>query len=139
MLHAEEDAAQQHGERVVPVLDARLCDRPEHAADAGVVEHAVQASEVRERRVEHRLHLGLVGDVGPDEADPVAVAGVGGGRERALGVRFVDVRDHHLRAFAQEAQRRFGADAVGAAGDHRYLARQSHRVSSAPGSPTRRA
>ena len=68
VLDAEEHAARQDGERAVPVGDADLGDRPEGAADAGVVEHHVEAAEAPDRRGDELLDRGLVGDVGPDEA-----------------------------------------------------------------------
>ena len=67
MLRAQKYAAGQDGERVVPVLGVKLGQRPEGAADAGVVDHAVEPSEFLAGVAEDALDVRLLGDVGVEE------------------------------------------------------------------------
>ena len=126
MLHAEEDAAQQHRLRAVPVLDRDLGERPERAADAGVVEHDVEAAELGERARDERLDVGLGRDVRALE-DALRAR-----RARLFGRRFaagrVQVGQNHMRAFAREQDRARHAHAARRPGDHGDLALQlAHR------------
>ena len=60
VLDAEENRPGVDGERGVPVVDLELGDRPERAADAGVVEHHVEPAERLDGERDQRLDVGLV-------------------------------------------------------------------------------
>ncbi len=94
------------------------------AGDAGVVEHDVQAAEVRDREVDERLHLIGVAHVGLMECGRVAE--LPGQRIARLAI---DVGDHHAGTFGNEPLDARAADTAGTARDHRDLAGQfvSHR------------
>ena len=127
VLEAQEHAADQDREGVVPVVDAEVLERADRATDAGVVEDAVDPAELRRRESDHGLHVGLLGDVGHDEADALAMARLGGTLERLLARRVVHVGDHHARALVEEAERGRPSHATGAAGDDGDLALQPIR------------
>ena len=148
VLDPEEDAADEDRERVVPVLDRLVGDRPEGARDAGVVvEQAVEAPELADGEGEHRLDVRLRGDVGADEADARPVPRAGREVERLACRRLVQVGDHDARALLEEAERGVASDAASAARDDRYLAvepschRRSSRVTRFPrcGAPRSRS
>ena len=128
VLHAEEHRAGQHGEGVVPVLDAGLGDRPEGAADAGIEIGDVEPAEALLGLGDHGRDVGLLGDVAAHEGDAVAMALRLGDRQRLGAVGLVEVGHHHLRAVGQEAHDRRAAHAARPAGDDRHLACQSVHV-----------
>ena len=86
----------------------------------GVVEHDVEPAELLDREVDGRLHVVGVAHVGALERDRVTEL-----RRQLLAAPFVDVGDDDLRAFGDEPLDRRPADAAGAAGDDRDLARES--------------
>ena len=86
-------------------------------------------AELAHRRVDHGLDVGLFGDVGLTKRSVLRVA-VGRRRlEELLADGVVQVRDHHARAFGQEAQRRRAPHAARTAGDHCNLALEPSRHS----------
>ena len=125
VLHAEEHRARQHGEGVVPVLDAGLGDRPEGAADAGVEIGDVEPAEALLGLGDQRGDVGLLGDVAAHEGDVVAMAVRLGNRQRLRAVGLVEIGHHDLGAVGQEAHDRGAAHAACPAGDDGHLACQS--------------
>src|SRR5439155_6258835 len=111
-LDADEYAAQQHVHRRVIFLDGDLVDRSDRATEAGVVEQAVEASEVVLRPLDTRANIVLAGDVRALVYDGVAELARQGFAEWIL-----DVSDDHARAFGGEKADRALADAASAAGD----------------------
>ena len=95
-------------------LDARLGDRPERAADAGVVEQDVEPAEALDGGADQRLDVVLLGDVGAQEQQPVRVGDL---VDEALAVVGVEVADDDAGALGEEAQHRRPADAAGTTGD----------------------
>ena len=95
----------------------------ERAADAGVVEHDVEAAEAVDRVVDQLLHLLGVAHVGALE---------GGGLAELTGelaaVLLVDVGDHHLGPLRDQQLRSRVTDAAGAARHDRDLALERSRV-----------
>jgi hypothetical protein len=60
VLDAEKHATHEHGKGEVPLLDQGLPDRPEGAADPGVVEHAVEPAETRHGQFDQARHIPLL-------------------------------------------------------------------------------
>ena len=102
VLDAEEHAAHEHAEGVVPILDAGLRQRSECAPDAGVVEEHVDAAELRRGAGDQRFDVGLRRDVDPLERDPPLVPGLVGEREGVLRGAFVQVADDDACAFVEK-------------------------------------
>ena len=119
MLDAAEHAAQQHRHGCVVAVEVELVDGPAHAAEAGIVEHHVQASEAFHGGVDRGRHIGLTADIGADEHRPVTQFG----RDRS-SPHLVKIRQHHAGPFGSEQPYRAGADPAGGAGDDRDLALQ---------------
>ena len=120
MLDSQEYAARQHREGAVPVLDAGLLDRPQRAGQPGVVEGDIETAEFFDRAIDHRLDVGLAGDVGFLKHGAAAVFLALAHRRRAAVL--VEVGDHDRRAFTREAYRRRPAHPARRAGYHRDLA-----------------
>ena len=118
----------QHGEGVVPVLDAGLGDRPEGAADAGIEIGDVEPAEAPHRLGHHRRDVGLLGDVAAHEGDVVAMTLRLGDRQRLRAVGLVEVGHHDLGAIGQEAHDGRAAHAARPAGHDRDFSCQSAHV-----------
>ena len=95
VLHPEEHAAEVDVHRAVVVLHRHVGDEPA-GADARDVAEDVEAPELRHGTLDHRLDVGLLGDVGVERDD--RVADLGGGV--LLGA--ADVGRQHLRALTDE-------------------------------------
>ena len=98
------------------------------AQDAGVVDHAVDAAEVVDRRLDDALGALRVGDaVAVRHGDAAGLVDLGddliGDRDvgaLALG-RAAEIVDHHLGALGGRQQRDLAADAPPRAGDDDHL------------------
>ena len=114
---AAEGAGQGDVEDLEPLLVGHLQDA-RGAAEAGVVDHDVDAAELV-GRVEQRADLGLVGDVADQLAHPVGAELLG---QRLLGLRepaLVGVaEDDRLRALLQRPSYDGRADAGAGGGRH---------------------
>jgi hypothetical protein len=119
VLDAEEDAAQANGLGAVPVFDRNAFQWAQGAADAGVVEHHVEAAKFVERPRHQGLDVRLGGDVGSLEDAPWPR--LAGALRRRLATRPIQIRQHDVGAFAGEERRRRLAHAARRAGDHRRL------------------
>src|SRR5207247_5977499 len=64
VLHAEEDATQEHADGLVEAGHGDLLDGPGHAGGAGVVEKAIEPAEPSHGLGDRRLHVRLAADVG---------------------------------------------------------------------------
>src|SRR5579885_450423 len=111
MLHPEEHPAQQDGLRAIPIFDRGVLDTSERAAQAGVVESDVEAAELPDRPLDHRLDRGFGSYVGLLKHGAAAVFLALAHRGGAAF--FVEVGDHDRRAFAREARRRRAAHPAG--------------------------
>ena len=95
-------------------------------ADAGVVDQHVDPAELRHRRVDERLALVGVGDVGGHGEHPAAgVADQLGGLLEAVGPAGAE---HHVGAGLGQPLRERDPEAAGGAGDDRDLAVQPEHV-----------
>ncbi len=124
MLGAQEHPGHQDAHRVVPVGQFGVGDRAEGTADAGVVAHDVEASEVLDGVGHQRGHLVLVGHVGGSAAQPVAVTGAGHlfGQVRCVGT--VQVTHRHPGTVGEEAPHHRPPDPGSTSCDHDRLALQ---------------
>ena len=129
VLHAQEDAFQVDRHDGVPVGFGVLCRENQCvAADAGVVERAVELSPGCDGSRDHRLDLARLRDIRLDEHRVASDGTDLQHRRLALGGT---ARDHgHARAFLRELDRRSLTDAGARAGDDCYLAFESlvHRL-----------
>ena len=118
---AEQHTAQQQVHGVAIVLRRHAVGVAPRWA-AGIVEQAVEATERLSGPLDGRLDLGFLSDVTSHET---------GGRAQRLDHRraLLDVApgDHHLAALGHEQGHRGLANAAGAAGDQRGLARETSR------------
>jgi hypothetical protein len=116
VLHPQERAVHVDVEHPPHLGGAHVPDvRHLASRDAGVVDHNVQRTEPRRRRVHSAAHLLLDRDVAVDEHDALTVASEG--VAQLLAGVVLDVRDADLGAvLLEEAYDEF-AHAIGAAGD----------------------
>jgi hypothetical protein len=87
---------------------------------AGIVDDDVEPAELRRRRLHEAGPVRGAGDVGLHE---LALDR----RGDALATFWIDVGEHHLRAFLREALRDSLAEARASAGNDRDLVAQAHR------------
>ncbi len=125
VLAAEEHAADVDGHDLVPGVDVGVDDRVVGGRhDPGVVVEHVQAAIRVDRRVDHRLGVGLPGNVGGDSDRLAAgVAYLPGG---VLGGLRADVGQHQARALGREHPGRDPAHPAARAGDDRDLVLEPH-------------
>ena len=84
---------------------------------AGIADHDIQATEMGSDRIDAGIDLRLIGDIHLHRHRGIgAVQGVDL-RHRGVGDLAVKIGDRHFRAFADEGQGDFLADAAGSAGD----------------------
>jgi len=135
VLHREERALEIDGEHPVPRLFGQL-DHAADVRDAHVIVEHVDAAEIRDAGLHHRLDIGILRHVGAERQREAAFIGDDVGR--LLGGAQVDVDAEHLRAFARAGDRGrlavapAGADRAGA-DDQRDLVLKTirHRISPA--------
>ena len=125
VLHAEEHRTGQHGEGVIPVLDAGLGDRPESAADVEIGD--VEPAEALLGLSDQRCNVGFIRHVAAHEGDVIAMAVRFGNRQRLRAVGFVEIGHHDLGAVGRK-RGRGAAHAACPAGDDGHLARQSRHL-----------
>ncbi len=113
---AEEDAADQNGVGEVPIVDGDLRQGTEGAAQAGIVPHDVESPELVGGATDHPLGVAFAGDVGVDEARAAPLPGGIEFFQEAPAVLFVEVRDHDLGAFGEEALDTGAAHPAGSTG-----------------------
>ena len=133
VLAAEEDSPRVHGLYAVPGLDARVQDGGVVGRrDPGVVVEHVDAAVALRRRVHHRLHALLLGDV------DLLREGVAARGDGLLGCCEVHVRSADARAFLAEQDRGLAAHPAAGARDHADLSVEaSHALLSPPWSRRR--
>ena len=78
---------------------------------ARIVDEDIDVAELGQRFLQHGVHVRLLADVGAKEA---RLRAEGGGRLRAF---FLDVDQHHLRPFGDQAGGASQADALRGARD----------------------
>ena len=120
MLRAEEHAAQEDGDRVVPRLDRGLGDATDRADDPGVVEHHVESTELGHCEIDRGRYVRFLSDVGRREPSPIAEFG----DECSPGVD-LHVGDDDHGTFGDEPSGSAGTDPARRPGDHGDLALQS--------------
>ena len=118
VLHAEEDAPEEHAHRAVvarpPGVSAR--SGPMAPPKPGVVVEAIQAPEAREGVRDGTAHVGLPAHVGMEVG-----AGLAELIRQAGTLVVLDVGDHDATALLDEEPDRRGADAARPAGDDRHF------------------
>lgn len=116
-LQAEEGAFQVDRDDAVEIRFGLLDEGCDRAFDAGVVAGAVQPTIGRDRPGDQRLDLGRQRHVGAQEP---RLAALGADHRRGfLAADALDIRDHDLRPFGGEFQRRRASDPRRGAGDQR--------------------
>src|ERR1700730_12440478 len=73
ILHPEENAAQEHRERAIPILDRNLLQRPQCTTESCIVTDDVESSELFGRACDHRFYVGLGRHVGSLEDGAPAI------------------------------------------------------------------
>jgi hypothetical protein len=123
MLHAEENAPDQDVECQIELLGRNILDRAERAAEARVVEDAVEPPPAFSCRIDRPLHLIVLADLAVDE---------GCGRAEFFGQGLTALALHvgndDARALFDEEPHCRGANSAGAAGDDCDLAFEFRHV-----------
>ena len=112
VLHAEENASDQDVESQVELVRRNILDRTERAAEARIVEDAVEPPPASDGRIDRRLHLVFLAHLAVDE-------GRGGAKLASQGLSplALHVGDDDARALLHEETNRRLANSTGAAGD----------------------
>ena len=127
VLDPQKDAAHEHGKGVVPAVDLELGDRAKGAAEAGVVEHDVEAAKAFARPPDQCRDVGLRRDVDPHTLRSFTHSRRGDGLDEILVVGLVEVADDDTRALFEESRHRGSTHPAGAAGHHCNLSVQASR------------
>ena len=117
LAHAQEHAVEVDAHDPSPVVERVVADGEVRAADAGVVDGAVEAPEVLDHGGDHLGHRGLLGDVGLDGTRVAPDL-----RRHALGRLAGDVDDRHPGAAGRGPMGARLADARAGSGDQDDLA-----------------
>jgi len=127
MLDAEQDAAHIDRQQLIDGRNVDLGDADHGRGNAGVGDQTVDAAEVIDGAIDHRLDVGLACDVGANEADPKALFQRSAFLLPARG-------DYDFGAFFNKTFDDAFADATRPAGDDRDFPRQrSHKSLRASG------
>ena len=117
---AVDDAAKVDAEDPVPIVEACLVHRPEHA-DSGIVDENVELADFALHRLARRRPGVAVGDVERDEQGRV-MAIVAEPARRRLAVGFAAIAESELHAFCGQRLGDAEAEAADGAGDQGRLA-----------------
>ena len=117
LAQAQEHAVEVDAHDPAPVVERVIADGGMRAADAGVVDRAVEASELLDHGGDHLGHRALLGDVGLDGTGVTADL-----RRHALGRLPGDVDDRHPGATGGRPMGARLADARAGSGDQDDLA-----------------
>ena len=117
MFAAEEHGTQEDRHRLIEGLDRGLGDRSDRTDDAGVVEHAIQTSVLRQGDGHRSFDVTLAGHICVVEDSVLAEL-----RGQRLTGLVLDVGNNASRPFGDEAAHRALTDAAGPTGDDHHLA-----------------
>src|ERR1700735_3131114 len=116
VLDAEEYRAQEDREAAVPIFRAGLLERPDRAAETGVVIDDVEASEFLDRAIDRALDVFFAGYVGELEYRVAAV--LLAVPHRSVGALAIEIGNHDRGAFACESNCGGAADSARRTGDN---------------------